>query len=61
MPVIRVSEAKNGHSVTVLATLAHEMCHVRQFMAGDSGNHNDMFRRLARAVCRAHGFDIRSF
>jgi len=61
MPVIRVSEAKNGHTATVLATLAHEMCHIRQFAAGDSGNHNEMFRRLARAVCRAHGFDIKSF
>lgn len=61
VPIIRVSERKNGHTITVLSTLAHEMCHVRQFMTGDSANHNAMFRRLARSVCRAHGFDIRSF
>lgn len=61
VPVIRVSETKNGHSVTLLATLAHEMVHLRQFRLGDSGNHNALFARLARAVCRAHGFDIRSF
>ena len=61
VPVIRVSERKNGYTATVLATLAHEMIHVRQFRLGDSGNHNALFHRLARSVCRAHGFDIRSF
>jgi hypothetical protein len=61
VPVIRVSEARNGYTATLLATLAHEMCHLRQFRLGNSGNHNALFRRLAQAVCRAHGFDIRSF
>ena len=61
MPIIRVSEATNGHTVTLLATLAHELCHLRQFRFGDSGNHNALFHRLARSVCRAHGFDLRSF
>jgi hypothetical protein len=28
-PIIRVSEARNGHAATLLATLAHEMCHLR--------------------------------
>lgn len=61
VPLIRVSEARNGHSLTLLSTRAHEMCHLRQFQLGDSGNHNALFRRLARSVCRAHGFDLRSF
>jgi hypothetical protein len=61
IPIIRVSEARNGHAVTLLATLAHEMIHLRQFQLADSGNHNALFRRLAVQVCRAHGFDPKAF
>lgn len=61
VPVIRVSEARNGHAVTLLATLSHEMIHLRQFQLGDSGNHNFLFQKLARRVCAAHGFDIKAF
>jgi hypothetical protein len=59
--IIRVSEAKNGHTATLLSTLAHEMIHCRQFLTGDSGNHNVTFKRLAKSVCAAHGFDLKSF
>ena len=45
----------------VRAVMAHEMCHVRQFRLGDTGNHNDLFYRLARTVCRSHGFDYKTF
>lgn len=61
VPIIRVSERKNGHLSTLLATVAHEICHVRQFQQGDSGNHNAMFWKLARRVCAVHGWDIKSF
>ena len=60
-PVIRVSEGKNGHPLTLLTTLAHEMIHVRQFMEGDSGNHNSYFHKLAKQVCTIHGFDLKAF
>ena len=59
--IIRVSEARNGHAVTLLATLAHEMIHLRQVRSGDSGNHNALFRKLAGQVCTAHGFDLKAF
>jgi SprT-like family len=61
VPIIRVSEARNGHAATLLATLAHEMCHLRQELTGDRGHHNAAFARMAARVCRAHGFDIKSF
>ena len=61
IPIIRVSEARNGHAVTLLSTLAHEMIHLRQVQMGDSGNHNLLFRKLARLVCAAHGFDLKAF
>lgn len=59
--VIRVSEAKNGHTATLLATMAHEMCHLRQARVGDRGLHSVGFRRMAARVCRAHGFDLKTF
>lgn len=61
IPVIRVSEAKNGHTATLLATMAHEMCHLRQEFTGDRGHHTAAFRRMAARVCRAHGFDLKTF
>ena len=61
IPVIRVSEAKNGHTATLLATMAHEMCHLRQEMIGDHGHHTTAFKRMAARVCRAHGFDLKTF
>lgn len=61
MPVIRVSEARNGHSGTLLATMSHEMIHLYQQRKKDSGHHNAFFRRCAARVCRAHGFDLKTF
>ena len=61
VPVIRVSAARNGFTVTVLSTLAHEMCHLRQQMTGDRGHHTRAFQRMAARVCRAHGFDLKTF
>ena len=61
IPMIRVSEAKNGYTATLLATMAHEMCHLRQEFTGDRGHHTAAFRRMAQRVCRAHGFDLKTF
>lgn len=61
MPCIRVSEANNGHSLTLLATLAHEMIHLRQHLTGDREHHGPRFRRMAARVCAVHGFDPKVF
>jgi SprT-like family. len=59
--VLRCSQGTNGHTMTLLGTLAHEMIHIRQFLLKDSGSHNALFDRLAKQVCKHHGFDIRAF
>ena len=61
IPVIRVSEAKNGFTTTLLASVAHEMCHLRQEAIGDRSHHGARFKRMAAQVCRAHGFDLKMF
>ena len=61
IPTIRVSERLNGHTSTVLATLSHEMIHLRQHLRGDREHHGPRFQRAAAAVCKAHGFDPKNF
>ena len=46
----------------MLATMAHEMIHIRQAMLGDvRGGHGKIFAKLADQVCAVHGFDRNSF
>jgi len=59
--LIRISAALHGHTISVLASMSHEMIHLRQQMLSDRGHHNARFRRMAARVCRAHGFDPKSF
>ena len=59
--LIRVSASRNGFTVSVLATMAHEMIHLRQQLIGDRGQHSAKFHNMAARVCRAHGFDIKTF
>lgn len=61
VPFIRVSETYNGHTMTVLGTVAHEMIHLRQHLTGDREHHGPRFQRMAARVCRAHGFDPKTF
>lgn len=62
-PLIRVSEKLHGHTVTLLATTAHEMIHLYQHIHGldRGGEHNADFKRRAAKVCAVHGFDPRTF
>jgi hypothetical protein len=61
VPFIRVSAANNGHSATLMATLSHEMIHLRQHLKGDRETHGPRFKRTAARVCAAHGFDPLTF
>lgn len=60
---IRVSQRKHGHLSTLLATLAHEMIHMREAMLKTPPRvaHGKTFHRLAAQVCKFHGFDPGSF
>ena len=61
MLAVCVSEANNGLAATLLATLAHEMIHLRQYLTGDREHHGPRFKRMAARVCAAHGFDPKTF
>lgn len=62
-PVIRVSTAKNGHTATVLMSVAHEIVHYHQYLAGlDKGSeHNLDFKKKAKRICAVHGWDVAMF
>jgi hypothetical protein len=61
---IGISEVCVGHTNTLLRTMAHEMIHQYQQRARtETANteHNADFLRLAKSVCRYHGWDEREF
>ncbi len=46
----------------LLSTMAHEMIHLYQDETGTArGHHNPKFRKLAKRVCKIHGFDPETF
>lgn len=60
-PLIRVS-GMNGHTNTLLATIAHEMIHLYQHIHKlDKGDHNADFWNRAKRICAIHGFDPKTF
>jgi hypothetical protein len=61
MPIIRVSLAKNGHTNSLMETMAHEMIHLRQHLTKDREVHGRRFQKMAARVCKAHGFDPLTF
>lgn len=62
-PVIRVSTARNGHTNTLLSTVAHEAIHLHQYLRKleTKGEHNADFKRRAKRICALHGFDPLTF
>ena len=63
-PTIAVSEYMNGHTQTLLATLAHEMVHLHHHLKHKDRSdveHGTQFKRDAARVCRHHGWDAKAF
>lgn len=59
---IRVSQYKQRQLGTLLATMAHEMCHMRQKLTRcRDQDHGTAFHALADQVCKYHGFDRGAF
>ena len=60
---IEITKPKHGHLVTLVASMAHEMLHVQQRLAGTEtrAEHNAEFDRLKLRVCKALGFDPGQF
>lgn len=60
---IAVSSSCVGHTFTLMRVMAHEMVHVVEDHAGGRCDvmHSKLFFRLAKQVCRLHGFDPVAF
>ena len=61
---IEVSEKKHGHLNSLIASMAHEMIHIRQKVAKTetpNTEHNAEFHRIAKRVCKQLGFDLGQF
>ena len=61
---IQVSSANVGHWNTLTRIMAHEMIHMHQAVARtytSNAEHNADFRRAARRVCSAFGWDYKEF
>ncbi|HEY0266725.1 MAG TPA: SprT-like domain-containing protein [Rhizomicrobium sp.] len=59
---IAISAGMVRSSDLLISTMAHEMIHLYQDETGTArGHHNPEFLRLAKRVCRIHGFDYENF
>ncbi len=61
--IIRVSAAAIKTTDALMQVMAHEMLHARQEITKTArrGGHNADFKRLAKRVCRYHGWDETKF
>ena len=53
-----------GHMDTLVRVVAHEMVHMRQYLAREetpASTHNADFRKKAAVICKYFGFDPRLF
>lgn len=63
-PRIRICTKMCGRMSALVATMAHEMTHLHQRQTDGSkvsAPHGPKFKALAKRVCAAHGFDIKTF
>lgn len=61
---IGISSTNVGHTLTLMEKMGHEMIHVHEEHAGfcqPNTEHSAAFRKLAREVCKFHGFDPKTF
>lgn len=59
---LAVSCKRVSFTSTLMATVAHEVCHIRAYAQGAKGcGHGYLWQRAAAQMCRAHGFDPREF
>lgn len=60
--VMWVSSHNHATLHDLVQTIAHEMCHIRQFFIGQKRlGHGRSFKRMARRICKELGFDERIF
>lgn len=56
---ISVSATTTVRTDSLVKVMAHEMIHLHQSLrhTDDGPEHNEQFHKLAKSVCRRHGFD----
>ena len=63
--IVIVSSLTIGHFATLASVVAHEMVHLKQALdktePARAGGHNAEFCRLAKQVCKIHGWDYKAF
>jgi predicted SprT family Zn-dependent metalloprotease len=61
--VIGIRASLVGKTSELIEVLAHEMVHLHRRLKYGHGSdpHDVRFRKLARQVCDAHGFDLSRF
>lgn len=60
--VMWVDHVKHPTLNELMMTIAHEMCHVRQFKIGQKRlGHGPTFKRMAKSICKELGWDERLF
>lgn len=60
-PRLTISAAAVGQTLSLMATMAHEMIHLHQYLTGMPLTHGSAFDKLKAEVCRRHGFDPKAF
>ena len=61
---IAVSAATVGHTMSLMAVMAHELVHLHETIAKltpSNVQHGAAFKKLAARVCKIHGFDPKTF
>jgi hypothetical protein len=60
--IVRISARRHSHLSSIVETVAHEAIHVHIDGKGlERATHGKVFMKLARQVCRLHGFDFNGF
>lgn len=59
--IIEISGTLIKATDTLMATMAHEIIHIRCFMLGVKAKHGYEFNKLAKSVCNQHGWRFELF
>lgn len=68
-PRMEISDHRNFCTDILLRTIAHEMVHLRQFQLDGwrvaehdkEYGHGEDFQKMAKLICRRHGFNLETF
>lgn len=59
--VFAISAKCVGHTTTLLMAVAHEMVHLHHDLVGIPVAHGEAFKKHARQICKANGWDAKAF